>query len=411
MIALSGVRMLDLTGLLPGPYASLMLADLGADVIKIESRLGDLMRQVPPKVVTRSAYFLSVNRNKRSVGLNLKKPAGRDLFLDLARHSDVVLEGFRPGRTQRMGIDADVLRAVNPRLVYCSLSGFGQTGPDANRAGHDLTYLARSGVLGLNGARDGTPVLPPVQIADLAAGTTAALAICAALYDRERTGEGRALDISMLESIVPWMSVHLEAHRAGAVASRGAMPLSGRYPFYNVYRTADGGHVALSALEPLFWRDFCRVIDRPDLAGTQFVDGATRTELFEELRQLFESRSTDEWATVFRENDLSAEVVSDIDDVLADPHLRSRGALLVLRHPEEGELVQVGSPVREMGEDAAARAQRPVRLPPDLAADTRPVLREVLDLDDDEIDNLFESSVVFGPDEAAPKQIAPEALP
>jgi crotonobetainyl-CoA:carnitine CoA-transferase CaiB-like acyl-CoA transferase len=401
---------LDLTGLLPGPYASLLLADLGADVIKVESRLGDLMRQAPPKATKRSAYFLSINRNKRSVGLNIKKPAGRKLFLDLARQSDVVIEGFRPGRVARLGIDADTVRAQNPRIVYCSISGFGQTGPDASRAGHDLTYLARSGVLGLTGAPDGIPVPPPVQIADLAAATTAALAICAALFDRERSGEGRVLDISMLESIVPWMSIHLGAHQAGAVAVRGAMPLSGGFPCYNVYRTSDGGHVALSALEPLFWADFCRAIDRPDLAGVQFADGAKRTELFDELGRLFGSRATSDWAALFREKDLSAEVVSDLDDVLADPQLRSRGALLILSHPEEGQLVQVASPVRESGEDEALRARRPMRLPPDLAADTRPVLRDLLDLGDAAIDNLFASGVVFGPDDVTPQRVDPEAL-
>jgi crotonobetainyl-CoA:carnitine CoA-transferase CaiB-like acyl-CoA transferase len=384
----------------------LLLADLGADVIKVESRLGDLLRQVPPKVQRRSAYFLSINRNKRSLGINLKKPAGRELFLDLARHSDVVLEGFRPGRVRRLGIDPETVLAANPAIVYCQLSGYGQDGPDAKRAGHDLTYLARSGVLALNAGPDGTPVLPPVQMADLSAGTTASLAICAALFDRTRTGRGRVLDISIFESIAPWMSFHLEAHRAGASVERGGMPLSGRYPFYNVYRTADGGHVALAALEPLFWRDFCRAVGRADLAGRQFVEGAERQELFAQLRDLFASRSTEEWRELFHSEDLSAEVLSDLDGVLADPQLRARGSLLVLHHPEEGDLVQVGSPIRDRAEGDEA-----IGLPPDLAADTRPILSEVLDLGDAEIDNLFASRVVFGPDEATPKRIAPESLP
>jgi len=411
VIALRGVRVLDLTSLLPGPYASLLLADMGADVIKVESRLGDLMRQVPPMLESRSAYYLSVNRNKRSIGVNMKSAGGREVLLDLARSSDVVLEGFRPGRARRMKIDAASMLAENPRLIYCSLSGFGQSGPDANRAGHDLTYLARSGILGLNGTADSGPVIPPVQIADLAAGTTAALGICAALFDRERSGEGRVLDISMLESIVPWMGTNMAAHQAGEESARGALPLSGRYPFYNVYRTADAGYIALSALEPIFWRDLCRAIGRPDLAEKQFAGGDANQELGQELQRLFESRTAAEWGALFREHDLSAEVVADIDGVYADPHLRARGTLLTLRHPEEGVIIQVGSPVREGGETAEDRARRPVRLPPDLAADTRSVLRQVLDLDDAAIDNLFESGAVFGPDEAAPKRIAPETLP
>jgi crotonobetainyl-CoA:carnitine CoA-transferase CaiB-like acyl-CoA transferase len=406
MKLLAGVRVLDVSGLIPGPYASLLLADLGADVIKVESRLGDLLRQVPPLVAQRSAYFLSLNRNKRSLGLDLKKAAGRDLFLDLARQCDVVIEGFRPGRAERLGIGFEALRRVNPRLVYCSISGFGQTGPDAGRAGHDLTYLARSGILGLTGTADGVPVIPPVQLADLTAGTTAALAICGALFARERSGEGSYLDISMLESVAAWMSIHLEAHRAGATAERGAMPLTGRYPFYSVYRTADGGHVALGALEPLFWRDFCRAVGRPDLAGLQLAQGAERERVFKELAAIFAGRSRQEWVELIRANDLAAEPVADLEEVLADPQLYARGAILVLVHPEEGELVQVGCPIQ--GEPASPPE---LRLPPDLGADTRQVLAEILDLEEETIDNLIAARVVFGPEEADPRLIAPQELP
>ncbi len=387
---LSGVRILDLTTLLPGPFASLLLADMGADVIKVESPLGDMMREAPPVVRTRSAYFLSVNRNKRSFGVNLKKPAGRDLFLDLVMRSDVVLEGFRPGRADRMGIGPVALRSANPRLIYCAISGYGQTGPDKRRAGHDLTYLARGGVLSLNRRPGDIPVLPPVQIADLAAGTNAALAVCAALYERERTGEGRALDISMLEGVVSWMGLHLAAHGAGERVEPGAMPLTGRFPFYNVFRTADGGHVALAAIEPIFWRDFCRVVDRPDLRKLRTAEGEDRKALFGELEVLFAARTTDEWAALIREHDLSAEVVADLEAVLADEHLAARGALPVLAHPEEGELVQAGPPFRSDGPTVGE-----VRLPPDQGADTRSILSEVLELDDATVEQLFRDRTVF----------------
>ena len=444
MNLLEGVRVLDLSGLIPGPYASLLLADLGAEVIKVESRLGDLMRQVPPLVGGQGAYYLSLNRGKQSLGLDLKKPAGRALFLDLVVRSDVVIESFRPGRIERMGIGYTAARAVNPAIVYCSISGYGQNGPDADRAGHDITYLARSGVLGLNRHPGAPPVLPPVLMADFAAGTNAALAVCAALFRRSRSGLGCHLDISMLEGMTAWMGFHWQAHLAGATAAPGALPLAGRYPFYNVYATADGGFIALGALEALFWSDFCRAVGRPDLAGMQFADrqgesgngdgekgdgggrhdgqngqdAQERTEVFGALTELFASRDAAAWAELFRSHDLPAEVVNSLDEVLVDPHLAARGSVVILEHPEAGRLVQAAAPMRlvppmavnETGIEDAETSASP-GLPPALGADTRRVLAGVLDLAPGEIDNLIASRVVFGSEEADPRRVAPEVLP
>jgi len=404
---LEGIRVLDVSGLVPGPYATLLLADLGAEVIKVETPLGDLARQSPPELAGHGAWFLSLNRNKQSIGLDLKKPGGRRLFLDLARRADVVVESFRPGRAERLGIGRDDLLGANPRLVYCALSGFGQTGPDSGRAGHDLTYLARSGALGLNARAGEPPVPPPVQIADLAGATNAAVGILAALVARERTGRGAVLDISMLESAMAWMGPHFAAHQAGMRAEAGEMPLAGRYPFYDVYRTADGGHVALAALEPLFWRDFCLAVEREDLVGLQFAAGAGRARLRAELEGLFAGRPSAEWAALFRARDLPAEVVAGVDAVLADGQLAARGALVSVAHPEPGgpALVLPACPVRALPPDV-----RPPRPPPHLGADTRRVLAEVLDLGPAEIDNLFALRVVFGPAEASPRRIAPLGL-
>jgi alpha-methylacyl-CoA racemase len=408
--ALAGIRVLDVSGLLPGPYASLLLADMGADVIKIEARLGDLARQVPPMQRQRSAFFLWANRNKRSLGLNLKDARGRELFMDLARESDVVLESFRPGRVDRMGIGPAALRAVNPRLVYCSISGFGQTGPDAGRSGHDATYLARSGILDLSGTEGGPPILPPVAIADMAAGTNAALAIVAGLVGRARTGEGCTIDISLLESALAWVGPSLTAHLAGVPARRGKLGFTGRYPCYNVYRTADGGYVALGVLEPVFWREFCQAIGRSDLVGQQFAEGEAREQLFEALAAAIAARSSDDWAAFFRAHDLPAEVVVDLDAALADPHLVARGAFIVVEHPEESPQVQVQSPLRfgsAGGDPDAPRDSAMPRPAPDLGADTRAILEDVLGLDAPAIDGLFAAKVVFSTDEAARYRMVP----
>ncbi len=427
---LAGIRVLDLSGLLPGPYATLLLADMGAEVIKVEARLGDLARQVPPMLRERSAFFLWANRNKRSLGLNLKDARGLALFMDLARHSDVVVESFRPGRVDRMGIGPAALREVNPRLVYCSISGFGQNGPDAGRSGHDATYLARSGLLGLSGAEGGPPVLPPVTIADLAAGTNAALAICAALIGRGQTGAGGVIDISLLESALAWAGPTLSAHLAGVPAERGRLGLTGRYPYYAVYGTADGGHVVLCALEPVFWRELCQVLGRDDLAGQQFAEGEARERIFATLSEVFAARSAGQWADFFRTHDLPAEVIGDLDTAMGDPQLAARGAFVAVEHPDEGPQVQVSSPLRFGGwgklgnsedpeaeaprEDAKGAKDRPpgsvgadVRPAPDLGADTRDILAEVLALGEGEIDALFADKVVFSTTEAARYRMVP----
>jgi crotonobetainyl-CoA:carnitine CoA-transferase CaiB-like acyl-CoA transferase len=403
---LAGVRVLDLSGLLPGPFATLMLADLGAEVIKVESRLGDLARQVPPRAAGQGAWFQAYNRNKRSLGLDLRKPAGRALFMDLVRHADVVVESFRPGRAERMGVGADACRAANPRLVYCSLSGFGQAGPDAGRSGHDITYLARTGALTLFRDSAGRPVIPPLQIADLSAGVTAALGIVAALFDRARTGEGCALDISLLDSVLPWMAGYLAAAHAGVhLGEEGATPLSGRYPFYQVYETADGGWVAVGALEPLFWSDLCAALGRPDLAPLQFGVAGERAAVTEALTAAFAARPAAEWAVLFRERNLAAEVVADLADVAADPRLAARGLLAVVPYAE-GEVLQVGSPIHAAGHPAPAPSPAPR-----LGADTRAVLAEVLGLADDAIDGLVAERTVFDAADAAPRQIAPDEIP
>jgi crotonobetainyl-CoA:carnitine CoA-transferase CaiB-like acyl-CoA transferase len=359
------------------------------------------MRQVPPFVRDESAYFLSVNRSKRSLGLDLKRRGATDVFSDLVRASDVLIEGFRPGRVDRLGIGPEHMRAVNRRLVYCSVSGFGQSGPDRARSGHDLTYVARSGILSLN-APDRSAEAPPIQMADLAAGIAAACAISAALFERERTGEGAFLDLSILDVMASWLGVHAQAARAGLAGGE----LMGTYPFYAMYTTSDGRQVALAALEPAFWSRFCRAVDRPDLEGQQFAQGAARERLFAALEAVFAAQSAGEWHALISRYDLAAEVVASVAEAASDPHLLARGVLFELQHPTEGTLIQVATAPGLSGDGVASRATPP----PGLGADTRAVLDDVLGYGAEKVESLIESGVVFE-HASLGRRIAPGQLP
>jgi len=265
--ALENVRVLDLSRMLPGPFASMMLGDLGAEIIKVEEpRTGDPTRWSLPLIAGQSAAFLQVNRNKKSIAIDLKRDEGREIFLKLAERADVVLDQFRPGVVDRLGVGYAAVSEVNPRIVYCSLTGFGQDGPHRDRSGHDLNYLALSGVLGLTTDERGKPVIPGVQVADLAGGMIAAYGIIAALYARERTGRGQFVDVSMYDVMMAMLPVPAAQYFAGATLKVGdKYGLSGAYPFYNVYETGDGRFMTLGALEPKFWENFCRKAGREDL--------------------------------------------------------------------------------------------------------------------------------------------------
>jgi crotonobetainyl-CoA:carnitine CoA-transferase CaiB-like acyl-CoA transferase len=262
---------LDLSRLLPGPYATLVLADLGAQVDKVEDpQVGDPVRLMPPHWGEESALFATLNRNKRSLVLDFKRPECVSAVKRLSRRYDVLVESFRPGVMERLGLSYAALAAENPRLIYCSITGFGQTGPDRLRAGHDVGYIARAGVLGHSGPRDGAPAMPGVQIADIGGGSLFGLiGILAALHERDRTGRGRAVDISMTEGALAFLHMQLSALALlgpeAAPMRRGGEPLNGGYPGYNVYRTQDGRYLAVGALEPKFLTTLLQRVGREDL--------------------------------------------------------------------------------------------------------------------------------------------------
>lgn len=335
---LSGIRVLDLSRLLPGPYCTMLLADMGAEVIKIETpRVGDYARFLPPEVGL-SGLFAAVNRNKKSVALNYRNPRGKEIFLRLAREADVVLEGFRPGVVDRMGIGYEAVRGVNPRIIYCSLSGYGQSGPYRDRAGHDPNYLSVGGLLGLNGAAGGPPILPAAQIADLAGGMLAAIAILGALAGRERTGEGQYLDVSLIDAVVSWTAPTAggQFFSTGKAPERGRMALTGEFPCYNIYETADGQFIALAALEPDFWAAFCRVADRADLVPRQFDHSAIM-----EVAAVFRQRTRAEWLKRLEGADGCAEAVYSFEEMLSHPQVRHRGLVV----EKDGRAERIASPL------------------------------------------------------------------
>ncbi len=378
-MGLEGVRVLDLTRLLPGPFCTMLLADMGADVVKVEEPgRGDYMRWYPPLQDGQSIVFNAINRNKRSITLNLKSDAGRVAFLKLASRADVVVEGNRPGVMDRLGVGWAALCAQNPKLVLCSITGFGQTGPWAQRAGHDLNYMAIAGALGLNAEPGRDPHPLGVQVADIGAGAQgAATAILGALLEVARGGLGRHLDVSMTDGALSWLAVPIAqlVAEGGRPAPRGDLRLTGRYACYRVYRTKDGGYYSVGALEPKFWQELCEAFGRPDLVSRQYEEGDAQTALQLEVEEIFGTRTRDEWQALLGDRDVCCEPVLELDEVPSHPHVRARG--LVIDTPAGTEL----APAVRLQEDWR-------RLPPPgLGEHTAEVLAEV-GIEGDELERM-----------------------
>ena len=337
---LTGVRVVDLSRLLPGPYCSMLLADLGADVIKVETpTAGDYARLAPPELGF-GGIFEAVNRGKRSLAVNYRLPPGRDVVLRLAARSDVFLESSRPGQMERRGLGPDDVRAVNPGIVYCSLSGYGQTGPYRDRPGHDLDYLAVGGLLALLGPPGSRPVPPGLQIADIAGGTLATVEILAGLFRHERSGEGATLDVAVLDAIVSWL-----APLGSGLTTSGTVggALSGAFPCYMVYPAADGTWLAVGALEPQFWVSFCRGIGRDDLVARQFDPSA-----IDEVGRCLAGRTSDAWLAAFDDDACVARVNLPAEAEL-DPQIRTRGIVI-----GEGDQARIVTPLKAAAPDAGA---------------------------------------------------------
>jgi crotonobetainyl-CoA:carnitine CoA-transferase CaiB-like acyl-CoA transferase len=377
--ALDGILVLDLSRMLPGPYCSMILADHGARVIAIEGR----------RFQADGLYFDTVNRNKEHMSLNLKSDVGRDIFFRLAERSDVVIEGFRPGVAERLGIGYEAVRERNPAVVYCSISGYGQTGPWRKTAGHDLNFLARSGVLDLIGYPDRPPAIPGIQIADMAGGgLQAAVGILLSLFARQRTGRGQYIDVSMTDgsaALLP-LAWWFRQRRDGALR-RGAWMLSHEYACYNVYETADGRFLAVGALEDRFWRRLCQGLGLEELADHQY-DEDRRAEIVKRFRDLFRTRSLTEWEEKFADMDACVCGVQTMDELAEDSLFRKREMVVDLEGADGAPLTTLGVPVKLDRTPGSVRTP-----PPAFGADTRAVLRE-LGYPEDRIDALYREGIV-----------------
>lgn len=348
---LAGIRVLDLTRLLPGAFCTMLLAEQGAEVIKVEQPgSGDYLRWHPPLVAGQSVVFNALNRNKRAVTLNLKSGEGRGLFERLVATADVVVEGNRPGVMDRLGLGWDRLRQLRPGLVLCSITGYGQTGPLAQRAGHDLNYMALAGALALNAPAGADPHPLAVQVADIGAGGVgAAAAILAALLGVARGGQGEHLDVSMTDGALTWLAMVVsEQHGGGEPAAAGRNRLTGRFPCYRVYRCADGGYLSVAALEAKFWAALVEAVGRPDLAGRQMDESAAAHA---QLESLFAAASRDEWTRRLAGLDVCVEPLLTIEEVEQHPHFVARG--LVHRGPGGTRLGPAVRPAGELPEEAA----------------------------------------------------------
>jgi crotonobetainyl-CoA:carnitine CoA-transferase CaiB-like acyl-CoA transferase len=362
---LDGIRVLDMAPLGPGPHCSQILADLGAQVIKIE--------QPEPKEGPRAGRTIrmpadaAIRRDSRSIGLNLKTDEGRAAFHRLAGQCDVVIEGFRPGVVKRLGVDYDAVKESNPKIVYASLSGYGQDGPYSTFVGHDINYQAVTGILAMTGTSDGPPVIPGNTIADNAAGGINAVAgILAALFARERTGVGQYIDSAMVDGLTTMMFLTIDEYlTSGHVSRRGQTLLTGMYPWYNIYETKDGKYLSVGAIEPWFYENLCRALGREDLAEQQYAEGAKRTEVFAAFREAFLSRPRDQWVELLMPAETCVAPVLEIDEVANDPHLRHRGLIM-----ESNGHRRVGAMIKLSETPASVRGPRPT------SDDTTAILRE-----------------------------------
>ena len=377
--ALSDITVIDLSRLLPGPYCSMILADHGARVIAVESK----------QFMSDGLYFNTINRNKEHLSLNLKSEKGKQIFLRLIESADVMLEGFRPGVVDRLGVDYESIRKVNPRIIYCSITGYGQDGPFRDRVGHDVNYLSYAGVLNLIGEPDRPPSIPGIQIADIAAGgMNAAIGILLALFAREKTGRGQYIDISMTDGMVGFLPVALFFQQlTGQEPRRSDTPLSHRYACYNTYETADGRCLSIGAVENRFWKTLCEHFAVPQYAALQY-DDSHREEILDFMRLTFKKKTLDEWDAELANLEICWGKVQNFSEMLADPLFRERKMILEVEGKAGQEKTVIGVPVKLSETPGSIRSAAV-----DFGESTTSILKE-LGYSEKEIREFAESEVI-----------------
>ena len=377
--ALSGVKVIDMSRLLPGPYCSMILADHGARVIAVEDK----------RFLADGLFFDPVNRNKEHISLNLKTEEGKEIFFKLVKDADVFMVGFRPGVVGKLGIDYESVRKINPGIIYCSITGYGQTGPYRNRVGHDANYLGIAGVLDIIGEKGRAPSIPGVQIADIAGGgMNAAMGILLALFVREKTGVGQYIDISMTDSMAGFLPVPLFFRQlTGQATERGDAFLSHRYACYNTYETADGRYLSIGAVENRFWKRLCEIMGVPGYATLQY-DDARRDEITEFMRTAFRKKPLNEWETVLSSEDVCWGRIQNLSEVLEDPLFAEREMIVEYAAKDGKRCKALGVPVKLIETPGSVRTP-----PPSFGENTGNILRE-LGYDDESIKVFEEKGVI-----------------
>ncbi|MCJ7785433.1 MAG: CoA transferase [Desulfobacterales bacterium] len=391
---LSNVRIIDLSRMLAGPYGSMLLGDLGAEVIKIEEPAGDFTRiPVQYSMGGIGAYFLAINRNKKSIVLDLTTPQGREVLHDFVKVSDVVFDNLRPAVLKKVGADYETLKRINSRIISCSVTGFGQDGPDRDLPAYDLTIQARGGAMGITGERGGAPVRMGLPMGDLAGGMFAAYAIAAALFARERTGQGRRLDISLLDCQASLMTYMATFHTIGGLIPKPQGSSHEVLVPYQAFQTKDLYLVVACPTEK-FWQALCRAIGRKDLIShPHFKDALQRIvhreELYKVLQEIFITKTVDEWMEALRREDVPSSPVNTLDRVMSDPQLLYRHMIVEVEHATSGKFKCIGNPVK------ASDAEETFSHPPLLGEHTEEILRDLLGYGSQRIGKLIQEKVIF----------------
>lgn len=361
-LPLDGIRVLDLTRLLPGPYCTLLLADFGADVIKIEDpKSGDYARGYEPQIGDQSAMFLSLNRNKRSITLDLKAIKDKEVFIDLVKTADVVIESFRPGVMDRLGLGYEELKKYNHKLIYCAITSYGQTGPYAKEPGHDLNFLSYSGLLHLQGTPNQNPLMSSVQIGDIGGGSLmATIGILLSIIEAQKSGDGQFIDISMLDGAVSWMQTILPDYWAtNNLPNRGELTLNGGKACYEVYRTKDNRFLAVGALELKFWKNFCRVIEKEELIPKLGDPIETQRMMKLEIQEAISHKTLNEWLDLFEGIDACVSPVLTPQEMLENPQIKHREMIEEVYHPKLGTIKQIANPIKLSGKKFNLRRPAP----------------------------------------------------
>lgn len=365
MMALEGIRIVDRSQMGPGPYCTMLLGDLGADVIRVDpggGKLAEARVAFPPGTEDRIRAYNSEERNKRSIVLDLRIDEAREVYYRLATDADVIVEQSRPGAPERLGVGYETIKTKNPRIVYCAITGYGQTGPYRDLVGHDINYISIGGALGIMGPKDSPPAIPSNLIADYAAGgMLAAMGILAALMARERTGRGQFIDISLTDGVISMMHAHATMYfTMGFVPERGEDMLTGGVPFYNVYETKDGKYISVGAIETWFFKHLCSLLGREDLVSRQ-LSSDKRDEMMRTFKDIFLTKTRDEWLRILQRDDTCVAPVHSVGEMATDPHVIEREMVVEIDHPRVGKVKHVGIPIKLSDTPGAVRRPPPLR--------------------------------------------------